>query len=420
MRFTDYRTFRTAIGGRLLELEIGKVCEMANGQVMLRYGDTVVNVTATASKEPRQDIDFFPLSVDYEERMYAVGKIPGGFLKREGRPSERAILNSRLIDRPIRPLFPKGFYNDVQVVATVMSVDLDCPPEVVAMIGSSVALSISDIPFEGPTASVIVGRIDERFIINPTLEEREKSDMHLVVSGTKEAIMMVEAGCKEVPEDIVLDAIMFAHDEIKEIISFIEEVVAEVGKPKMEANLYTVPEDIDKAVREYAADKMRDAIQTYDKQERLENMDAVEAETKEYFEEIYPDNPKDISAVLYNITKEQVRSLILDDEIRPDNRKRDEIRPVWCETGLLPRTHGTGLFKRGQTQVLSVVTLAPVGEAQVIDGLTEEVEKRYMHNYNFPPYSVGEARPMRSPGRREIGHGALAERALLQIGRAHV
>lgn len=415
MRFTDYRTFRTAIGGRLLELEIGKVCEMANGQVMLRYGDTVVNVTATASKEPRQDIDFFPLSVDYEERMYAVGKIPGGFLKREGRPSERAILNSRLIDRPIRPLFPKGFYNDVQVVATVMSVDLDCPPEVVAMIGSSVALSISDIPFEGPTASIIVGRIDERFIINPTLEEREKSDMHLVVSGTKEAIMMVEAGCKEVPEDIVLDAIMFAHDEIKEIISFIEEVVAEVGKPKMEANLYTVPEDIDKAVREYAADKMRDAIQTYDKQERLENMDAVEAETKEYFEEIYPDNPKDISAVLYNITKEQVRSLILDDEIRPDNRKRDEIRPVWCETGLLPRTHGTGLFKRGQTQVLSVVTLAPVGEAQVIDGLTEEVEKRYMHNYNFPPYSVGEARPMRSPGRREIGHGALAERALLPV-----
>ena len=231
----------------------------------------------------------------------------------------------------------------------------------------------------------------------------------------KEAIMMVEAGCKEVPEDIVLDAIMFAHDEIKEIISFIEEVVAEVGKPKMEANLYTVPEDIDKAVREYAADKMRDAIQTYDKQERLENMDAVEAETKEYFEEIYPDNPKDISAVLYNITKEQVRSLILDDEIRPDNRKRDEIRPVWCETGLLPRTHGTGLFKRGQTQVLSVVTLAPVGEAQVIDGLTEEVEKRYMHNYNFPPYSVGEARPMRSPGRREIGHGALAERALLPV-----
>lgn len=415
MRFTDYRTFRTAIGGRLLELEIGKVCEMANGQVMLKYGDTVVNVTATASKEPRQDIDFFPLSVDYEERMYAVGKIPGGFLKREGRPSERAILNSRLIDRPIRPLFPKGFYNDVQIVATVMSVDLDCSPEVVAMIGSSVALSISDIPFDGPTASVIVGRIDGRFIINPSLEEREKSEMHLVVSGTKEAIMMVEAGCNEVPEDVILDAIMFAHEEIKEIIKFIEEVVAEVGKPKMEVNLYKVPEEIDMAVRAYAESKMREAIQTYDKQERLANMDAVEAETKEHFEEIYPDNPKDISAVLYSITKEQVRSLILDDEIRPDNRKRDEIRPVWCETGVLPRTHGTGLFKRGQTQVLSVVTLAPLGEAQVIDGLTEEVEKRYMHNYNFPPYSVGEARPMRSPGRREIGHGALAERALLPV-----
>ncbi len=415
MRFTDYRTFRTAIGGRLLELEIGKVCEMANGQVMLKYGDTVVNVTATASKEPRQDIDFFPLSVDYEERMYAVGKIPGGFLKREGRPSERAILNSRLIDRPIRPLFPKGFYNDVQIVATVMSVDLDCSPEVVAMIGSSVALSISNIPFDGPTASVIVGRINDRFIINPTLEEREKSEMHLVVSGTKDAIMMVEAGCNEVPEDIVLDAILFAHEEIKEIIKFIEEVVAEVGQPKMETELYKVPDEIDAAVREYTTEKMRAAIQTYDKQERLENMDAVENEAKEYFAEIYPDNTKDVSAVLYNITKEQVRSLILDDGIRPDNRKRDEIRPIWCETGVLPRTHGTGLFKRGQTQVLSVVTLAPLGEAQTIDGLTEEVEKRYMHNYNFPPYSVGEARPMRSPGRREIGHGALAERALIPV-----
>ncbi|WP_206457816.1 polyribonucleotide nucleotidyltransferase [Anaerovorax sp. IOR16] len=415
MRFEDYRTFKTALGGRLLQMEIGKVCEMASGQVMMRYGDTVVNVTATCSAAPRQDIDFFPLSVDYEERMYAAGKIPGGFIKREGRPSEKAILNSRLIDRPIRPLFPKGFYNDVQVVATVMSVDCDCAPEIVAMIGSSVALSISDIPFDGPTASVMIGRIDDRFIINPTKAEREESNLHLVVSGTKDAIMMVEAGANEVPEDIILEAIMLGHEEIKKLVAFIEDIVAEIGKPKRELNLYTIPEDIDAAVREYAVEKMRTAIQTYDKQERLDNMDAVETETKEYFAEIYPENAKDISAVLYNITKEQVRSLILDDGVRPDNRKTAEIRPIWCETGVLPRTHGTGLFKRGQTQVLSVATLGAMGDAQTIDGIGDEVQKRYMHHYNFPPYSVGEARPMRSPGRREIGHGALAERALIPV-----
>ncbi len=415
MRFEDYRTFRTAVGGRLLQLEIGKVCEMANGAVMVKYGDTVVNVTATAAAEPRADIDFFPLSVDYEERMYAAGKIPGGFIKREGRPSGQAILNSRLIDRPIRPLFPKGFYNDVVVVATVMCVDPDCSPEIVGMIGSSVALCISDIPFDGPTASVLIGLIDGQFVVNPTLAQREVSELHLVVSGTKEAIMMVEAGAKEVPEDVILEAIMFAHEEIKKIIEFIEEVVAEVGKPKREVTLYKVPEDIDAAVREYASDKMRAAIQTYDKMERLENMDAVEKEAKAHFAEIYPDNPKDIAAVLYNITKEQVRSLILDDGIRPDNRKPTEIRPIWCETGILPRTHGTGLFKRGQTQVLSVTTLGPMGDAQTIDGIGEEVEKRYMHHYNFPPYSVGEAKSARSPGRREIGHGALAERALIPV-----
>ena len=415
MRFEDYRTFRTAVGGRLLQLEIGKVCEMANGQVTVRYGDTVVNVTACASKEPRPDIDFFPLSVDYEERMYAAGKIPGGFIKREGRPSERAILNSRLIDRPIRPLFPKGFFNDVQVVATVMSVDSDCSPEIVGMIGSSVALSISDIPWEGPTASVLIGMVDGEFIVNPTLEQRNASDMHLVVSGTKEAIMMVEAGAKEVPEDVMLDAIMFAHEEIKKLIAFIEEVIAEVGKPKQEIELYKIPEEIDAAVRAYAVDKMKTAIKTFDKMERLDNMDAVEIDTKEHFAEIYPENGKDIANSLYNITKECVRNMILDEGIRPDNRKTTEIRPIWCETGFLPRTHGTGLFKRGQTQVLSVTTLGAMGEAQTIDGITEETEKRYMHHYNFPPYSVGEARPMRSPGRREIGHGALAERALIPV-----
>ena len=415
MKYTDYRVFKTAIGGKLLELEIGKVCELANGQVMVRYGDTVVNVTACASKEPRPDIDFFPLSCDYEEKMYAAGKIPGGFIKREGRPSEKAILNSRLMDRPLRPLFPKGFYNDVQVVATVMCVDHDAPSEIAAMIGSSVALAISDIPWEGPTGSVLIGMVDGQFIVNPSLAQREESCMHLVVSGTKDAIMMVEAGANEVPEEVILDAIMFAHEEIKKIVEFIEMIVAEIGKPKMEIELYKVPEDIDAAVRAYAEDKMREAILTYDKMERLDNMDAVEAEAKEHFAEIYPDNGKDIGNVLYAITKEQVRKMILDDGIRPDNRKRDEIRPIWCDTGILPRTHGTGLFKRGQTQVLSVATLGPLGEAQTIDGITEQTEKRYMHHYNFPPYSVGEAGRMKSPGRREIGHGALAERALLPV-----
>ena len=415
MKYEDYRTFKTAIGGKLLEVEIGKVCELANGQAWVRYGDTVVNVTACASKEPRPDADFFPLSCDYEEKMYAAGKIPGGFIKREGRPSERAILCCRLMDRPLRPLFPKGFFNDVQVVATVLCVDNDAPSEIAAMIGSSIALAISDIPWDGPTGSVVVGMVDGEFVINPSVEQKEKSTLHMTVAGTKEAIMMVEAGAEEIPEDVMLDAIMFAHEEIKKIVEFIEQIVAEVGKPKMEVELYKVPEDIDQAVRDYAVDKMRTAIQTYDKMERLENMDAVEKETKEHFEEIYPDNAKDIGNVLYQITKEQVRGMILDENIRPDNRKPDEIRPLWIDHGVLPRTHGTGLFKRGQTQVLSVATLGLLSEAQTIDGITEQTEKRYMHHYNFPPYSVGEAGRMRSPGRREIGHGALAERALLPV-----
>ena len=404
MKFENYHVFRTAVGGKLLELEIGKVCEMANGQVMVRYGDTVVNVTAVASKQPRPDIDFFPLSCDYEEKLYAAGKIPGGFIKREGRPSEKAILNSRLMDRPLRPLFPKGYFNDVQVVATVMSQDLDAPSEIAAMIGSSVALSISDIPWDGPTGSVLIGMIDGEFIINPTLEQREKSDLHLVVSGTKDAIMMVEAGANEIPEETVLDGIMFAHQEIKEIVAFIEEV-----------ELYKVPAEIEADVRNFAEGKMREAVKTPEKMERLENMDAVEVETQEHFAEKYPESEKEIANVLYAITKEQVRSLILDDEIRPDNRAYEEIRPIWVDTGVLPRTHGSGLFKRGQTQALSVATLGTISEGQRIDGITEDTEKRYMHHYNFPPYSVGETRPMRSPGRREIGHGALAERAIIPV-----
>ena len=414
-RFTDYRTFKTAVGGRLLQLEIGKVCEQANGQVMVRYGESVVNVTACASKEPRPDIDFFPLSCDYEERMYAAGKIPGGFIKREGRPSEKATLSSRLMDRPLRPLFPKGYFNDVVVVATVMSVDPDCETDIMAMVGASVALATSDIPWEGPIAAVRVGMVDGEFVINPTLEQRGVSQMNLTVAGTKEAIMMVEAGANEVPENIMLDAILYGHEEIKKLVEFIDEIVAEVGKEKQQVELYKVPEDIDEAVRAYAVDKMKTAIKTVDKLERLDNMDAVEVETKEHFADIYPENEKDIANVLYNITKECVRAMILDEGIRPDNRKLDEIRPIWCETQLLPRVHGSGLFKRGQTQVMSACTLAPASESQTIDGITEQTEKRYMHHYNFPGYSVGEARPMRSPGRREIGHGALAERALIPV-----
>ena len=414
-RFTDYRTFKTAVGGRLLEFELGKICEQANGQVMVKYGESVVSVTVCASKEAREDIDFFPLSCDYEEKMYASGKIPGGFIRREGRPSEKAILSSRLMDRPLRPLFPKGYHNDVVVVATVMSVDLDCETDIMAMVGASVAIATSDIPWEGPIAAVRVGRVDGRFIINPTLEQREQSDINLTVAGTKDAIMMVEAGADEVPEEVMLDAIFFGHEEIKKLVEFIDEIVAEVGKPKKELVLKQIPEDIDAAVRAYATGRMQEAIHTFDKLERLDNMDAVEVETKEHFAEIYPDNEKDIAAVLYNITKESVRNMILDEGIRPDNRKTTEIRPVWCETGLLPRVHGSGLFTRGQTQVMSTCTLAPSSEAQMIDGITEQTEKRYMHHYNFPGYCTGEAKSPRSPGRREIGHGALAERALLPV-----
>ena len=415
-RFTDYHTFRTALGGRLLQLEIGKVCEQANGQVTVRYGDTVVNCTATASKQPRQDIDFFPLSCDYEEKMYAVGKIPGGYIKREGRPGEHGILTSRLMDRPLRPLFPKGFRNDISVVAVAMSVDHDCSPEVAAMIGSSVAIATSDIPWDGPTGSVKVGRVDGELIINPTYEQRMKSDIDLTVAGTKEAIMMVEAGANEVSESDMLDAIMFAHEEIKQLCVFIEEIANEVGKEKMEYVVFKADDDVDEAVRAYATDKMIEAIKTFDKLERLENMEKVETETHEHFAEIFEDRDKEVGEVLYAIKKEQVRSMILDEGVRPDNRKLSEIRPLFSETGFLPRAHGTGLFKRGQTQVLSVATLAPLSEAQDLDSIDiDRTTKRYMHQYNFPGYSTGEPKPPRSPGRREIGHGALAERALLPV-----
>lgn len=415
-RFMDYRTFRTAIGGRLLQVEIGKVCEQANGQAMVRYGDTVINCTATASKEPRQDIDFFPLSCDFEEKMYSVGKIPGGYIKREGKPSEKAILTSRLIDRPLRPLFPKGFRNDVVVIATAMSVDNDASPEATAMIGTSIALAISDIPWDGPTAAVVVGLVDDNMIINPNFEERAKSKLNLTVSGTEDAIMMVEGMADEISEEALLDAIMFAHEEIKKICKFIIEIANEVGKDKMEYKAFEPAEDIANEVADYAESDMISAIKTFDKLERLENIEQVEKQTIEHFAELYPESEKDVKDVLYKLKKENVRKMILDEGIRPDNRKLTEIRPLWSETGFLSRTHGTGLFKRGQTQVLSICTLAPLSEAQNLDGIDmDKTEKTYMHQYNFPGYSTGEAKTSRGPGRREIGHGALAERALLPV-----
>ena len=415
-RFTDYRTFKTALGGRLLQFEIGKVCEQANGQVTVRYGDTVVNCTAVASKEPKQDVDFFPLSCNYEEKMYAVGKIPGGYIKREGKAGEHATLTSRLIDRPLRPLFPKGYRNDVVVTCTAWSVDHDCSPEIAAVIGSSVAIAISDIPWDGPTAGVVVGRVDGDLIINPTYEQRKESDINLTVCGTEEAIMMVEAGAKEVPEEEMLDAIMFGHEEIKNICRFIKEIVAEVGKEKQEYKVFKAGDDVDAAVRAYSTQKMIDAIKTFDKLERLANMEAVEKDALEHFAEEFEGRLSEVSDVTYAIKKEEVRKMILDEGIRPDNRKLTEIRPVWSETGFLPRTHGSGLFKRGQTQALSVATLAPLSEAQNLDSIDIDVTtKRYMHQYNFPGYSTGEAKVSRAPGRREIGHGALAERALLPV-----
>jgi polyribonucleotide nucleotidyltransferase len=405
--------FTMELAGRTLSVEIGRIAQLADGAVLMQYGETSVLVTACASTNPKEGIDFFPLSCDYEERLYAVGKIPGGFIKREGRPTEKAVLSSRLIDRPIRPLFPKGYRNDVQVVATIMSVDKDNSPEIVAMIGSSVALSISSIPFMGPTGSVLVGLIDGEYILNPTMEQREKSQMHLVVSGTKDAVMMVEAGAQEVPETVMLEAIMFAHDNIKKIVAFIEEIAAKVGKPKKEVKLFKVDAELDKAVREYSTEKLLTAIRTVEKLERQANIDAVKDEAMNHFAEIYPDNMKEVDEVLYNVLKEQVRYLITVEGVRPDDRKTDEIRPISCEVSILPRVHGSGLFTRGQTQAMTIATLGPMGDVQILDGLSEEeVQKRYMHHYNFPPYSVGETRFMRGPGRREIGHGALAERAL--------
>ncbi len=406
------KKFHYNLAGRDLIVTVGKFAEQASGACMVQYGDTVTMVTATQSKKPREGIDFFPLSCDYEEKLYAVGKIPGGFIKREGRPSEKAILTSRLIDRPIRPLFPDGYRNDVQVVATVMSVDQDNSPEITAMIGSSIALSISDIPFMGPTGSVQVGLIDGKFIINPNSEEREISDLNLVVAGTKDAVMMVEAGANFVSEEVMLNAILTGHDEIKKICSFIEEIVQDCGKEKVDYLVFMPDKEVEERVRTLATEKLSQALNTVDKAERDQKVDLVKEETINALSEEFPDFAKDIKEVLDSIMKEEVRRLITEEGIRPDNRKLDEIRNISSEVGLLPRAHGSGLFNRGQTQVLTIATLGAAGDVQIIDGLGEEESKRYMHHYNFPAYSVGETRPMRGPGRREIGHGALAERAL--------
>ena len=409
------QSFEMQLGGRTFTVETGKMAKQANGAVLVRYGETVVLVTATASDEPREGVDFFPLTVDYEEKMYAVGKIPGGFIKREGRPGESAILCSRLIDRPIRPLFPEGYRNDVQIVATVMSVEHDNAPEIAAMIGASCALTISDIPFLGPIAGVRVGRVDGQFIINPNVEQREVSDLNLTIAGSRDAVMMVEAGANELPEEVILEAILFGHEEIKKIVAFQDEIQKACGKEKREVKLFAVPEELEKAIREYATDKLDQAVRNPDKLARDEDISNVKAEAMEHFLELYPDAIKEIPYMLHKIVKEIVRRMITKEKIRPDGREVEEVRPVSCEVGILPRPHGSGLFTRGQTQVLTVTTLGSLGDEQVLDGLGVETSKHYIHQYNFPGYSVGEARPVRGPGRREIGHGALAERALVPV-----
>ena len=416
--FEVERDFKLNLAGKDIFVKTGKYCGQANGTCQVRCGDTVVMVNVTMSDKPKEGADFFPLCVDFEEKMYAVGKFPGGFKKREGRASDQAILYSRLIDRPIRPLFPKGFYYDVAVVATALSVEADFPPEILAMIGSSVALSVSDIPFAGPTGSVVVGYIDGKYVINPTAEEAEKSLMHVTVAGTKDAIMMVEAGAKEVSVELMRDGILYAHKYIKEIVAFIEDIAKEVGKPKREVTLFHVGEDVEKDVREYVTENLTKAMEPLaDKVAYNNRIQEVLADCKEHFAEKYEDRELEVADLLYKMQKEIVRRNILTTGVRPDGRQTKEIRPIWCQVGVLPRVHGTGVFTRGETQVLNCLTLATISEAQRLEGLDDEENayKRYIHQYNMPPYATGEARSLRSPGRREIGHGALAERALLPV-----
>ncbi len=408
----ERKIFKTEIGGREVSVEIGAYCGQANGSCLIRCGETVVLTNVTMAKTPRDGIDFFPLGVDFEEKMFAVGKIPGGFKKREGRPSDKAILTSRLIDRPIRPLFPKGCLNDVAVVATALSVDKEIPPEVFGMLGSSIALSISDIPFAGPTASVVVGYVDGKYIINPTPAERERSKLHLSLAGTKDAIMMVEAGANIISEKEMLDAILFGHEEIKKIITWIEGIQEACGKPKQEVKLYLPSDEVKAAVFEWADEKMDYVLDTFDRTEREKRDEELNNEAIEHFADIFPDDLSSVGDALYALKKVKVRAKILDKGIRPDGRTLTEIRPIWCEHGILPRVHGSAVFTRGQTQALTTCTLGTISEVQKLEGLDDDNYKRYMHHYNMPPYSTGEAKPAKSPGRREIGHGALAERAL--------
>ena len=409
-----YKRFETEIAGRPFVVEIGKYAYLAGGAAMVSYGDTVVLSTATASAKPRDGIDFFPLSVDYEERLYSVGKIPGGFIKREGRPSEKAILASRVIDRPIRPLFPKDLRNDVGVVNTILSVEQDNSPEITAMNGASVAISISDIPFNGPIGGVVVGCVDGELVINPTCEQREKSTLSLTVAGTKEKVVMIEAGAKEVSEEVMFDAIMYAHEEIKKICDFISEIQKEVGKPKFSYEAHIVDEALYNEIKEFGEAKLKIALDTDDKNIREQNLKVFYEELYNYFDGRYTDeeNGAEVTEAVEKLQKYIVRRWILDEGKRVDGRGITDIRPLSAEAGILPRTHGSGLFARGQTQVLTVATLGAMGDAQALDGLDLDDQKRYMHHYNFPSYSVGETRPSRGPGRREIGHGALAERAL--------
>ncbi len=411
----ENKKFTLKIGGRDVTIQTGKYAEQTNGTCLVTSGDTCVMVSVCMSAAPRDGMDFFPLQVDYEEKMFSIGKIPGGFKKREGRASDKAILTARLIDRPLRPLFPKGLFNDVVVTAQVLSVEPDVSPEPLAMIGSSVALAISDIPWAGPTGSVVVGLVDGKYVINPDLAQREKSTIHLNLAGTKDAILMIEAGANEVTNDEMVGAIMYGHEEIKKICTFIEsKIVPAVGKKKLEMELYHIPEELDKAVREYGSEKIDWSIDTFNRQEREARQTKAEAEIVEHFSTVYPDNIREVKDSIYYLTKEKVRAKIFDKGIRPDGRGLKDVRPIWCERGVLPRVHGSAVFTRGQTQTLTSCTLGMLTEAQKLEGLDEETSKRYMHQYNFPGYCTGEAKALRSPGRREIGH-ALAERALIPV-----
>ena len=415
MTFDKYRVFETELAGRPLVVETGKMTQLANGACLVRYGETVVHVAATASAKPRDGIDFFPLSVDYEEKLYSVGKIPGSYMRREGRPSEKAILTSRVIDRPIRPLFPKDMRNDVSIVATVMSVDPDCAPEITAMIGTSIAISISDIPWNGPISGVSVGLVDGEIVINPNAEQRKQSDMSTTVASTDSRIAMIEAGANCVSDEVMYNAIMAGHEANQKIIEFIKGIVAEIGKPKFEYPSNEPDHEMFEAIKAFAEEDVKAALDTDDKTVRDERLKPIYEAVHEKFDEIYPDSEAKIDECLYKTQKFIVRRWLLDEQKRVDGRGMDDIRPLASEVGILPRVHGSGLFTRGQTQVLTIATLGTVGDMQLLDGIDDETEKRYMHHYNFPSYSVGETRPSRGPGRREIGHGALAERALLPV-----